>query len=95
MRVRHHGRQRLVHLVRDGSRQFRKARRLARARQSFLSQAEFLLHPDLAVDVQADDVPLHDGAFGVAHRRRTGLDPAIFAVETPQAVPAGVWFSRA
>ena len=29
-------------------------------------------------------------AFGVAHRRGAGLDPAIFAIEAPQAVPARI-----
>ena len=78
--------QRLVHLVRDRSRKLRKARRLARPCKSLLRQTQLFLRPNLTVDVQADDVPLHDRAFGVAHRRGARLDPAILAIEAPLAV---------
>ena len=46
MRVRHDGRQRLVHLMRDGSRELRKARRLARTCKSLLRQPQLFLLPE-------------------------------------------------
>src|SRR6195256_16130 len=87
MRVGNNSGQRLVHLVCDRSRELREARRLARTRKSLLRQTQLFLRPNLAVDVQADHVPLHNGAFGVSHRPGARLYPAIFAIEAPQTVP--------
>src|SRR5690606_14568358 len=49
--------------------------------------------PNLVFDIQADDIPLYDGAFGIAHRRRARLHPAVLAVEAPQPVSASIWLA--
>ena len=70
------GGQRLVHFVRDRGGKLGQACRLARMRKFLLRQTQLFLRPNLTVDVQADDVPLHNRAVGVAHRLRRAFQPS-------------------
>ena len=77
------GRQGLVHLVRDGRGEFRKARRLARTCKPFLRQTQLFLRPNLTVDVDDHPIPLDDASVRITQGFGATVDPTVGAVGPP------------
>jgi hypothetical protein len=86
MRIGNDSRERLIDLMRDGSRKFCQAGGLARAGEPLMREPQFLLRQNLSVNIQTDHIPLHNCSICITHWTSSGLDPAVFTVRAPQAV---------